>query len=32
MPTSPQGQFEFAGDFRKNGTFCQANVGIGPYA
>ncbi len=26
MPTSTQGQFEFAGDFRKSGTFCRINV------
>ena len=27
----PLGSYEFAGDFRKNGTFCRADVGIGPY-
>ena len=27
----PQGSCEFAVDFRKNGAFCRADVGIGPY-
>ncbi len=27
----PLGSYEFAGDFRKNGAFCRADVGIGPY-
>ena len=25
------GSYEFAEDFRKNGAFCRADVGIGPY-
>ena len=32
MPTSALKMFEFAGDFRKNGLFCRADVGIAPYA
>ena len=27
----PLGSYEFAGDYRKNGAFCRADVGIGPY-
>ena len=27
----PLENFEFAADFRKNGLFCRADVGIGPY-
>ena len=27
----PLGSCEFAADFRKNGAFCRADVGIGPY-
>ena len=27
----PFGSYEFAEDFRKNGAFCRADVGIGPY-
>mgnify|MGYP004565738169 CR=1 FL=1 len=27
----PLGSCEFAVDFRKNGAFCRADVGIGPY-
>ena len=27
----PLGSCEFAEDFRKNGAFCRADVGIGPY-
>ena len=27
----PLGSFEFAEDRRKNGVFCRADVGIGPY-
>ena len=27
----PFGSYEFAEDFRKNGAFCWADVGIGPY-
>ena len=28
----PLGSYEFAEDFRKNGAFCRADVGIGPYS
>ena len=27
----PLGSYEFAEDFHKNGAFCRADVGIGPY-
>ena len=27
----PLGSFDFAVDYRKNGAFCRADVGIGPY-
>ena len=27
----PLGSYEFATDFRKSGTFCRADVGIGSY-
>ena len=27
----PLGNYEFAADYRKNGAFCRADVGIGPY-
>ena len=27
----PLGNCEFAADYRKNGAFCRADVGIGPY-
>ena len=27
----PLGSYEFAVDYRKNGAFCRADVGIGPY-
>ena len=27
----PMGSYEFAVNFRKNGAFCRADVGIGPY-
>ena len=32
MPTSTQGQYEFAGDFRKIGASCRGDVGFAPYA
>ena len=32
MPTSTQGKYEFAGDFRKIGVICRGDVGIDPYA
>ena len=32
MPTSTQGKYEFAGDFRKIGFICRGDVGIAPYA
>ena len=31
MPTSPQEQYEFAEDFRKNGFYRRGDVGIDPY-
>ena len=30
-PHRPIGQYEFAGDFRKNGAICRVDVGIDPY-
>ena len=27
----PLGSYEFAAELRKNGAFCRADVGIGPY-
>jgi len=27
----PLGSYEFAEDFHKNGAFCRADIGIGPY-
>ena len=31
MPTSTQGKYEFAGDFRKIGLYRRVDVGIDPY-